>query len=421
MGKVKKACAVVLMAGVAIAAAGAEVVPTADHPAPNALKPLGKRRFYVSSEYFLRNWALVGLWPFDRTAFPTEQCAGHSAVPLVKDEGKLVPRIGQEVDGRKWLIYQGTAQQDAHYADLTAFYKGMPRHTVCYAAADVWCDDEMKGVTLCFGCADSCRIYLNGKLIHVYDKARRAADPDTDRIKGLTLNKGWNLLLCRIGNVMHGAGLYARFADEKDFPIKVECPKLEAKEHYTPPPTQEAKGKQAAAIDLKGEWKICADPKAEGAKAKWFAEGYGDADWKGIKVPGLWEDTLNLNVKGDLGYYVFVATWATDRGCYNGIAWYRRKVAVPDDWRGKRIYLELGSVGDYDWTYVNGTLIGVTDYADSQLKWREAKRRYLVSEEAIHFGKDNTIAVQVFNVDGGGGILGPEVRLVAEVPADAGK
>lgn len=31
-------------------------------------------------------------------------------------------------------------------------------------------------------------------------------------------------------------------------------------------------------------------------------------------------------------------------------------------------------------------------------------------------GKANTIAVQVFNVDGGGGILGPQVRLVAEAP-----
>ena len=417
MPRIGRTWAVLLVVGVACAVQGAEVKATAEHPVPNALEPLGKRRFYVSSKYFLRNWTLLGLWQFDRTKFPTEQCEGHSTFFIVKDEAKLTPRIGQEVDGRKWLIYKASALADPHYIDLTAFYKNMPRHTVCYAAADVYCDKEIKDAILCFGCADSCRIYLNGKPFHVYDKARRSAEPDTDKIKGLTLKKGWNLLLCKIGNVMHGAGMYARFADEKGYPIKVTCPKLEAKEEYAPPPRKEFKGKVVATIDLEGEWKIEADPKAVGVKEKWAAEAHKDAAWNNIAVPGLWEEALNRSEKGTLGYYVFVATWATSRGLYNGIAWYRRKATVPQDWKGKRVFLELGSVGDYDWTYVNCELIGVTDYADSQHKWRETRRRYGVPEKLIEpLGKANTIAVQVFNVDVGGGILGAQVRLVAEVP-----
>jgi len=417
MRGIGRACGLVLAAGLACAARGGEVAATPEHPAPNALEPLGKRRFYVSSKYFLRNWALLGLWQFDRTKFPTEQCVGHTELPVVKDEAQLAPRIGQMVDGRTWLLYQPVALADPHYVDLTAFYKGIPRHVTCYAAADVYCDQEIRDAILCFGCADSARVYLNGKLIHVYDKARRSAEPDTDKIEGLTLRKGWNLLLCRIGNIMHGAGMYARFADEKGYPIQVNCPKLEASEEYVPPPAKEEKGQVVATIDLKGEWAIQADPKAVGAQEKWAAEDCDDAAWKKISVPGFWEAALSRNEKGSLGYYVFVATWATDRGLYNGIAWYRRKATVPADWKGKRIYLELGSVVDYDWTYFNGELIGVTDYADSQQRWREVRRRYRVPEERIHFGKENTLAVQVFNVDGGGGILGPEVRLVAEADA----
>jgi len=415
MRNVARTWGVLLVLGAA--AWAGTVAPTADHPAPNSLKPLGKRRFYVSSKYFLRNWALLGLWQFDRTKYPTEQCTGHMKVEPVANEAALEPHIGAKVDGRTWLLYKPSPLADTHYVDLTAFYKNMPRHTICFAAADVYCEAAIADAILLFGCADSCRVYLNGKLIHTYDEKRRSAEPDTDKITGLALKKGWNRLVCKVGNVMHGAGMYARFADAKGFPIQVECPKLEPKQEYAPPEVKAGKGKAVGTVDLTGEWKIQADPKALGVKANWAAAAHDDADWKTIRVPGFWEDTLKASEKGKLGYYVFVETWQTTRGLFNGIAWYRRTATVPAAWKGKRVYLELGSVVDYDWAYVNGTLVGVTDYADSQQSWRQLQRRYRVPETALLFGKPNVIAVQVFNVDGGGGIVGPKVRLVAEEPA----
>lgn len=143
--------------------------------------------------------------------------------------------------------------------------------------ADLYSSREIKNAELLFGCADPARVYLNGKLVHIYDRARRRAEPDTDKIDRLILKKGWNLVVCKIGNVFHGAGMYARFADEKGYPIKVLCPKLEVTQEYQPPPCKEFKGKVVASIDLRGDWRIKSDPQALGKKENWQAENYDDS------------------------------------------------------------------------------------------------------------------------------------------------
>ena len=59
-----------------------------------------------------------------------------------------------------------------------------------------------------------------------------------------------------------------------------------------------------------------------------------------MKLPGLWE--------------------STEMGNYDGFAWFRRTVNIPEGWAGKEATLSLGPIDDNDWTYANGVQVGHT-------------------------------------------------------------
>lgn len=84
---------VVVLLALATPAKGEELKVTAEHPVPNYLQPTGKRRFFLSSRYFLRNWAILGLWKFNMTGYPTEHCVGTP--PLNASRTKLISTLGR--------------------------------------------------------------------------------------------------------------------------------------------------------------------------------------------------------------------------------------------------------------------------------------------------------------------------------------
>lgn len=122
------------------------------------------------------------------------------------------------------------------------------------------------------------------------------------------------------------------------------------------------------------------DQKAEGRELP----GFDDSDWKRVKVPGHWYNTL---------------------GKANGIAWFRKTVAIPEGWAGKELILSLGAVDKQDRTYFNGTLVGETGKGWEHQYWG-TKRLYRIPAELVKSGKA-VIAVRVFSMADGAGLFGP--------------
>lgn len=106
---------------------------------------------------------------------------------------------------------------------------------------------------------------------------------------------------------------------------------------------------------------------------------FNDASWAQIKVPDYdgWEAAGLSNV--------------------DGAVWFRIQVEIPDSWQGRALVLDLNRIYNQDLTYVNGHLIGNTD--DNE------PRKYTIPAKLIRKGL-NTIAIQVLNYSGKGGILG---------------
>lgn len=140
-------------------------------------------------------------------------------------------------------------------------------------------------------------------------------------------------------------------------------------------------------LKLRGTWKF-----QIGDKAAWSSPSFDDRGWENIFVPAAWED------EGFNGY--------------DGFAWYRKKFDGKLLSKDATYYLNLGFIDDCDEVYLNGKLIG---FSGSMLpKFKTAynnERKYPLSNELINFQGENILAIRVYDVTLGGGIIDGELGI----------
>jgi len=93
---------------------------------------------------------------------------------------------------------------------------------------------------------------------------------------------------------------------------------------------------------------------------------------------------------------------------------FRRTVTIPPSWTGRELEVRLGTVPDFDVTYVDGQEVGHTGANAKQ--WWAVMRRYRIPAAQVHAGP-MTIAVRVFDLGGDGGLKGPAKSMRLQ-PAD---
>ncbi|MBE0572534.1 MAG: beta galactosidase jelly roll domain-containing protein [Ignavibacteriaceae bacterium] len=165
-------------------------------------------------------------------------------------------------------------------------------------------------------------------------------------------------------------------------------------------PIQQNKGQVAYLdldIDLRGAWKINI-----GDIGDWKNPGFDDKDWEEIFVPAFWETQGFKD--------------------YNGFAWYRLKFTLPEKYADQKMVLMLGMIDDIDQTFVNGTLVGSTgDWSfdivptnfNQNYEW-VTTRGYYIPDNVLLPGKENTIAVRVYDGFMDGGIYKGPIGLVTQ-------
>jgi hypothetical protein len=160
-------------------------------------------------------------------------------------------------------------------------------------------------------------------------------------------------------------------------------------------------------IDLTGPWHFKGDWEESGLGQGWEKPEFNDADWRQLHVPATWEEQgiMTPNPRGP-------STGANDG--YNGYAWYRKHVTVPADWGEAPVRFRSGWIDDFDWVYVNGTLVG----AMTQDTVR-TPRDYLIPPGVLKVGGDNVIAVRVSDTGEHGGMREGPVELVNVSAAQA--
>ena len=142
------------------------------------------------------------------------------------------------------------------------------------------------------------------------------------------------------------------------------------------------------------DWKFRLDPKKVGDKDGWMKPGLNDLAWAPIKAGKWWEPQ---------GYGGGPNRDQIKTG-YNGVAWYRKKVVVPAELKGKKIILRFGGIDESGWVYVNGKKLAETifDLEKNPDSWITPVECDITG--VITFGKAATIAVKVEDNNGAGGL-----------------
>ncbi|MBR2838370.1 MAG: hypothetical protein IKE55_06295, partial [Kiritimatiellae bacterium] len=112
--------------------------------------------------------------------------------------------------------------------------------------------------------------------------------------------------------------------------------------------------KPGTVIDLCGEWTFTAvKPRPDRAKMPYADKWPGE---RRISVPGAWQ-WQGVGSPSPLPARCCYGGHSRGRfplkHSFIGNGWYRREVDIPEEWRGKRIWLKVGCVGSQGWFWVN--------------------------------------------------------------------
>ena len=136
-------------------------------------------------------------------------------------------------------------------------------------------------------------------------------------------------------------------------------------------------------IDLpKTGWRLKLDESEIGHRAKqpYFLENLDDSDWQPISI-GL--------------------SWEKQGIVYDGIAWYRLKITLPEMPAGAQAAeLHFFGVDECAWVWVNGGYVGQHNMGTRG--WNIPFKVECTKE--LHWGKENTIVVRVEDAEQAGGI-----------------
>ncbi len=129
----------------------------------------------------------------------------------------------------------------------------------------------------------------------------------------------------------------------------------------------------------------------------WKDENFNSSKWTTIKSGASWESQGFTN--------------------YDGFAWYRKSVVIPvelkkDALKFEGLTLYLGTIDDADQVYFNGKLIGESGkLPPNYVSAYDKIRNWNINPKDVHWGKENIIAIRVFDGGGGGGLISQDISL----------
>ena len=144
-------------------------------------------------------------------------------------------------------------------------------------------------------------------------------------------------------------------------------------------------GKNTLVAGLPDEWDFLIDPTSLGEKIGYYKSGKIGGNWIKIKTKTLsWSDQGLRYYKGD--------------------AWYRTSVVIPEQFKGRKIFIWFGGVDEIASVWINGNLVGTSD-GKAFIPFEFESTNFIIP------GKENFIAVKITNKRvnelGTGGITAP--------------
>ena len=145
-------------------------------------------------------------------------------------------------------------------------------------------------------------------------------------------------------------------------------------------------------ILLDGKWNFKLDPQNIGVKDKWFSEDFSGEDWQKIELGKFWEEQGFSN--------------------YDGYAWYKKDIFIPETWNDGKAALILGGVDDAYEIYINGQKVASFGSMSSESRSVHQTLTTVSIGKQIIAGESNNFTFRVFDFWGTGGIAKEPMMLI---------
>jgi hypothetical protein len=144
-------------------------------------------------------------------------------------------------------------------------------------------------------------------------------------------------------------------------------------------------------IEINNDWYFSPDENKQGASEGWYKTSFDDSNWSILQAGDKWE---NQGFKE-----------------LDDLAWYRKKVVVPKEWKGKKVWLKFEAVNDAYELYINGESVSYFGAANISVASRPT---FTEISEKLKFGEENQIALCVNDWGGSGGLWRSPVILTTD-------
>ena len=168
----------------------------------------------IDAEGYVCTWLVIAPIPMKAGQ------EGAEALDLeqIKGERDLKPKAGDKIEadgkGLEWKEVRAKEQ----ILDFNSSLGEQTENSVGYAVVYIMADADVGDLTLTLGSDDQVKVYLNGKPVHTNDEGR-AFEKDEDRVAGLSLKRGLNVLVVKVVNEEEDWMMSARFLDKDDKPV----------------------------------------------------------------------------------------------------------------------------------------------------------------------------------------------------------
>ncbi|MGA2232957.1 MAG: DUF4982 domain-containing protein [Tepidisphaeraceae bacterium] len=143
-----------------------------------------------------------------------------------------------------------------------------------------------------------------------------------------------------------------------------------AQDVYTPPSSPRQQ------LNFNPDWKFIRQDVSGGQNVT-----LDDSQWETISTPHSYNETDSFRA--------IISHSGGDRGTYKGLAWYRKHFQLPADLSGNKIFIEFEGMRQAGDIFLNGKEIGL---------YENGITAYGIDiTNAVQFGQDNVLAVQVDN------------------------
>ena len=192
--------------------------PKLDNCNVSLVKSGGSR--FLSTNNFVTRWAVYGPFKFKHSLEQQTILAAIIHHPFIENEKKL----NGYRDNRQILLPNTiSSKKFPGRVNLAKIYPGI-EYAAAYAVAYLDCKQSISNLKLYCGSGGYIKIWLNGQLIHTYNRKNRDSHWDQDIINGIKLKKGLNQVVVKSVTLTKPWNFYFRLTDKADLPLTFTKP-----------------------------------------------------------------------------------------------------------------------------------------------------------------------------------------------------